>query len=226
MADLLVTSMMADGGLEAAFEASLIGKSDRFLKTLQKLSYLFCYPFFSIFPAEANDLELTGRCNNDAVWRIQTQVINNPLTQRAIDDAANKAKLRTPEAASNQFTSASVPLPQLVHQLLRNFSQQSLNALRNIGCCDETEETPSVANDPGLQLLLQFQRLLLIRLYSEDSFNVAASGLLFKYVAWLCDHTTENLEACSMLLAQQPSAVSGIMTAIRNSVVGRLLMNK
>jgi hypothetical protein len=27
-------------------------------------------------------------------------------------------------------------------------------------------------------------------------------------------------------LAQQPSAVSGIMTAIRNSVVGRLLMNK
>jgi hypothetical protein len=30
MADLLVTSMMADGGLEAAFEASLLGKSGRF----------------------------------------------------------------------------------------------------------------------------------------------------------------------------------------------------
>lgn len=29
MADLLVTSMMADGGLEAAFEASLLGKPDK-----------------------------------------------------------------------------------------------------------------------------------------------------------------------------------------------------
>jgi hypothetical protein len=179
--------------------------------------------FLSNFSAEANDLEINGRCNNDAVLRIQTQVVNNPLTQRAMDDAANKAKLRTPEAVSNQFTSSSVPLPQLVHQLLRNFSQQSLSALRNIGGCDETEETPPVASDPGLQLLLQFQRLLLIRLYSEDSFNVAASGLLFKYVSWLCDHTKENLEACSVLLGQQPSAVSGIMTAIRNSVVGMLI---
>lgn len=30
MADLLVTSMMADGGLEAAFEASLQGKRCKF----------------------------------------------------------------------------------------------------------------------------------------------------------------------------------------------------
>ncbi|XP_046453251.1 E3 ubiquitin-protein ligase HERC2-like isoform X2 [Daphnia pulex] len=44
MADLLVISMMADGGLQAAFEASLL--------------------------AEANDLEINGRCNNDAVLRI------------------------------------------------------------------------------------------------------------------------------------------------------------
>lgn len=195
MADLLVTSMMADGGLEAAFEASL--------------------------QVEANDLEMSGRVGNDTVWRVQTQVGNNPLTQRAMDDAANKAKLRTPEGAPNQLTSTSVPLPQLVRQLLKNFSQQSLITLRNIGCC--IEEPSPVANDPSLQLLLQFQRLLMIRLYSEDSFNLAASGLLFKYVTWLCEYATENLEACSMLLGQQPSIVGSLMTVLRNSVVGILL---
>lgn len=169
---------------------------------------------------EANDLEMSGRVGNDTVWRVQTQVGNNPLTQRAMDDAANKAKLRTPEGAPNQLTSTSVPLPQLVRQLLKNFSQQSLITLRNIGCC--IEEPSPVANDPSLQLLLQFQRLLMIRLYSEDSFNLAASGLLFKYVTWLCEYATENLEACSMLLGQQPSIVGSLMTVLRNSVVGTL----
>lgn len=143
----------------------------------------------------------------------------NPLTQRAMDDAANKAKLRTPEGAPNQLTSTSVPLPQLVRQLLKNFSQQSLSTLRNIG--SYSEEPSTIVNDPGLQLLLQFQRLLMIRLYSEDSFNHAASGLLFKYVAWLCDYAAENLEACSVLLGQQPSVVGSLMTIMRNSVVGK-----
>jgi hypothetical protein len=169
---------------------------------------------------EANDLEVSERVSNDVVWKIQTQMGTNPLTQRAIDDAANKAKLRSPEGAPNQLTSTSVPLPQLVRQLLKNFSQQSLSTLRNIG--SYSEEPSTIANDPGLQLLLQFQRLLIIRLYSEDSFNHAASGLLFKYVAWLCDYAADNLEACSVLLGQQPSVVGNLMTIMRNSVVGKL----
>lgn len=115
-----------------------------------------------------------------------------------------------------------MPLPQLVRQLLKNFSQQSLTALRNIGCNSEIE-VQSTITDPGLQLLLQFQRLLLIRLYSEElTFDVAVSGLLFKYVSWLCDHSTENLEACSSFLERQPSnsAISALMSIIGNSIVG------
>ena len=138
-------------------------------------------------------------------------------------DAANKAKLRTPEDKTNQFTSTSVPLPQLVRQLLKNFSQQSLSALRNIGCRSELLQ-PSI-NDPSLQLLLQFQRLLLMRLYSEETpANVAASGLLLKYMVWLCDHSSDNLKACSVFLEQQPksSAVGALMTVVRNSVVGNI----
>jgi hypothetical protein len=43
MADLLVTSMMADGGLEAAFEASLLGKSDRFQSSSKQMFYSYLY---------------------------------------------------------------------------------------------------------------------------------------------------------------------------------------
>ncbi len=177
--------------------------------------------------AEANDLEVNGRANNYAPWKIPNQPqLNNPLTQRAMDDAANKAKLRPPDDKANQFTSTTVPLPQLVRQLLKNFSQQSLSALQNIGCRNEIEVQPSV-NDPSLQLLLQFQRLLLVRLYSEEpSVNVTASGLLLKYMVWLCDHSSDNLEACSMFLEQQPNnnaVVSALMAVVRKSVVGKVI---
>lgn len=139
-----------------------------------------------------------------------------------MDDAANKAKLRPAEDKTNQSTSTTVPLPQLVRQLLKNFSQQSLSALRSIGCRTESEVLPAIT-DPGLQLLLQFQRLLLVRLYSEESsLHLAANGLLLQYMAWLCDHATDNLQLCSSLLDQQSDVnlISELMAVVRNSVVG------
>lgn len=118
-------------------------------------------------------------------------------------------------------------MPQLVRQLLKNFSQQSLSALRNIGCKSEIEVLPTIA-DPGLQLLLQFQRLLLLRLYTEESsHNLATSELLLQYMAWLCDHATDNLKACSLFLEQRPDVniISLLMTVMRNSVVGTMNLN-
>ncbi len=47
MADLLVTSMMTDGGLEAAFEASLLGKPDKI--NLIRVIFIVCfYQYFQL----------------------------------------------------------------------------------------------------------------------------------------------------------------------------------
>jgi hypothetical protein len=56
MADLLVTSMMADGGLEAAFEASLLGKPDK--TNLIRVIFIVC--FYQIFQLKQMILRSTA----------------------------------------------------------------------------------------------------------------------------------------------------------------------
>lgn len=167
---------------------------------------------------------------NYAHWKGANQPESMPVNSnsRVLDEAANKAKLRTLESNTILLASSTVPLPQLVRQLLKNFSQQSLTALRNIANKSENE-FPGTTMDPGLQLLLRFQRLLLIRLYSEESpIHPATTDLLLKYISWLCDHSAENLQACSSLLEQQNSLslMSFLMTVMRNSVVGKSSVEK
>ena len=74
--------------------------------------------------------------------------------------------------------------------------------------------------DPGLHLLLQFQRLLLVRIYSEKGENAAALGLLCKYLTWLCQHAMENIDVCIPLIQQHHNNIAvlaGLVTAIRNN---------
>ena len=138
------------------------------------------------------------------------------LEECNIGDGVNKT-LKSP---SSSQAAASVPLPQLVQQLLKNLSQQSLGALQRL----MGDEAPLAANDSGLDLLLQFQRLLLVRLYSQKSGHLdAAQALLSRYMAWLCGHAAENLQMCIPLIQQQRTnvtVVGGIVTLIRNNVIG------
>ena len=75
--------------------------------------------------------------------------------------------------AQQQQGLAAVPLAQLVQQLLKNLSQQSLQQLELLEAAHDSSSSSSSSaddsgsvNDSGLHLLLQFQRLLLVRLYS------------------------------------------------------------
>ena len=131
MADLLVTSLMAAGGLEAALEASLL--------------------------AEAVDAD-GGDWDDKKEWQHLQPPTFELVSQRAIDDAANKAKLVSTEdfGESGARPPGAVPLPQLVKQLLKNCSQQSLAAMRTVEGSLSPEESIPPASDPGICLLLQF----------------------------------------------------------------------
>ena len=198
MADLLVTSLMADGGLEAALEASLL--------------------------AEAVDADDAGGDWDDKKECQHPQPPTFELvSQRAIDDAANKAKLMSTEdfGDSGACPPGAVPLPQLVQQLLKNCSQQSLAAMRTVEGSLSPEESIPSASDPGISLLLQFQRLLLMRIYSPPV-DHAAHSLLTRYITWLCDHAADSLELSIQLLQQHRnlSVIGSIITMLRTSITG------
>ena len=104
------------------------------------------------------------------------------MSRRAMDDATNKAKLvnsKESDGAESSKTSATVALPNLIQQLLKNCGKRSLAALRSL----ETGAKPvdnhdDQVTDAAVNLLLHFQRLLIVRLYAADGVDYAAHQLL------------------------------------------------
>ena len=114
-------------------------------------------------------------------WESNTEyLLNSGLSRRTMDDTNNKAHPSL-IGTNDNFTLAFVPLPQLVYQLLKNCSQQSVIALQNVGAWIEAQEGhPN--NDPVLNLLITFQRLLLIRMFSEkELINPSSNRILSRY---------------------------------------------
>lgn len=147
------------------------------------------------------------------------------LPHRVKDTATRKTSLRMRSDGKMEqvYPSDCVRFPQLVQQLLRNCSRQSLNTLRNVEkSLDEKKYLPSTRSpDPGLLFLLQFQRLLLTRTYDEkEEFNPTAALVLSEYVAWLCGHATEHVELAIQLLEHQRNPCA-IVAVLRASVVGK-----
>lgn len=148
-------------------------------------------------------------------------------SQRAMDHAANQAKNRTISEEVVKDLPGTLPMPQLVRQLLKNCNQQSLSALRNIDSwiLDETPRVLAVS-DPGLHLLLQYQRLLLARVYAEkNTCKSNAVCLLSKYLFWLGGHVMDLVETCIRLLDEPQSnnfVVCAIVNILRTSILGKM----
>ena len=132
---------------------------------------------FCFIIAESSDLE-QNETDMTSDW---AEYLLNSESYKTKDDVKNKAhaSLHPTDDKNDNFTLAFV-LPQLIYQLLKNCSQQSLTALKNIGSF--VDQPPQHTTDPGIYLLLTYQRLLLIRMFSEKELvNPSASRLMTKY---------------------------------------------
>lgn len=169
---------------------------------------------------ERNDSDSSFECYADGAGE---RPYDACISQREKDDASNKAKLCLSVRPSETAEDCNVPLSQLIRQLLRNLSQQSLRKLQQANESTDPEEEDSSyfgETNPGLSFLLQFQRLLIGQLYSEDEREIqVAASLLSKYSAWLCSHAIENLQAFFQSVEQLPQ------TEYENSNASTLLFN-
>ncbi|XP_026277054.2 E3 ubiquitin-protein ligase HERC2 [Frankliniella occidentalis] len=122
----------------------------------------------------------------------------------------------------NTVPGATISLLHLVKQLLRSGSAQTLSALQNL--------TPVPKEQPSLNLLLRFQRLLIAQIYphsqskaQSDQDALGAESLLKKYICQLCRHASEILTVASEIAAGGAKHFAAVMAVLRTDVMYVLL---
>ncbi|XP_039600637.1 E3 ubiquitin-protein ligase HERC2 isoform X1 [Polypterus senegalus] len=205
MIDLLVSSLMADGGLESALNAAIT--------------------------AEIQDIEAKKEAQKEK--EIDEQEANASTLHRN-RTPLDKDLINTGiyESSSKQ----SLPLVQLVQQLLRNIASQTIARLkdvaRRISNCVEAEHS-SKERSASLDLLLRFQRLLISKLYAGVSGLQHSNGyspellgvgsLLKKYIALLCTHIGDLLPVATSIAFTGHRHFSEVSRIIEGDLTGVLL---
>uniref|UniRef100_UPI00358FCF6D E3 ubiquitin-protein ligase HERC2 n=1 Tax=Myxine glutinosa TaxID=7769 RepID=UPI00358FCF6D len=192
MTDLLVSSLMADGGLESALHAAIV--------------------------AEVQDIEVKKETQKEK--EIDEQEVGavsagEVVTDESLDHV--EVHLNKDILSSKLYLSPSdpgnLPLVQLVQQLLRNVAAQTVARLKRLPSAVATMDgrdahTETRERSASLELLLRFQRLLFSRFFpkaetppgsSTGSEVQGASLLLKKYMVLLRNHVASVLPvACSV----------------------------
>ncbi len=252
MTDLLVSSLMADGGLEVALLAAI--------------------------KAEVRDLEMFSEKEGDGD---KPEDVDLPMTEQAMLEAETKRAQEAAEEAgtfsgggrtrSSAKKASVIPLLHLVKQLIRNISMQtgaqlSEENLPSTTCCPgfalldsattaESDYDAVQAMDdssggscsgssgrrpemlPNLNLLLRFQRLLFCQLFPPppDKCNAetvadyerdlpGALSLLRKYTHMLSQHVLEVLPQASRMGGQSQKLYYAAATSLESAdPVGVLL---
>ncbi|CAH1776574.1 unnamed protein product, partial [Owenia fusiformis] len=201
MTNLLVSSLMADGGLETALETTIRLETQGIEEKQNKRC--------------ASESDLVGEATND----IKTQ------------DAILEVEIQN-EA---QHT---IPLLQLVQQLLRNssaYTYQKLNELsKDLNIKKEGSESCEATS---VDLLLRFQRLLVAKIFQAESSSqeattptvetdselLGAGILLKKYTMLMCAHVTDILPLATSLASYSSKHFSLVSQTISEDVAGLLL---
>ncbi|PKU46171.1 e3 ubiquitin-protein ligase herc2 [Limosa lapponica baueri] len=163
MIDLLVGSLMADGGLESALNAAIT--------------------------AEIQDIEAKKEAQKEK--EIDEQEANASTLHRS-RTPLDKDLINTGiyESAGKQ----SLPLVQLIQQLLRNIASQTIAKLkdvaRRISSCMDHEHC-SKERSASLDLLLRFQRLLVSKLYPGDCVGQAPNTYSSFFTGQSCRNNEE-----------------------------------
>ncbi|XP_068449211.1 E3 ubiquitin-protein ligase HERC2 isoform X3 [Clinocottus analis] len=205
MIDLLVSSLMADGGLESALNAAIT--------------------------AEIQDIEAKKEAQKEK--EVDEQEADASTLQRC-RATLDKDLINTGiyESAGKQ----SLPLVQLVQQLLRNIASQTVARLkdvaRRISSYLEAERV-SKERSASLDLLLRFQRLLVSKLYLGVSGTESANGynpellgvgsLLKKYIALLCTHIGDILPVATSIASTGRRHFAEVSRVIEGDLTGVLL---
>uniref|UniRef100_A0A3Q1BBT6 HECT-type E3 ubiquitin transferase n=1 Tax=Amphiprion ocellaris TaxID=80972 RepID=A0A3Q1BBT6_AMPOC len=197
MIDLLVSSLMADGGLESALNAAIT--------------------------AEIQDIEAKKEAQKEK--EIDEQEANASTMHRC-RTMLDKDLINTGiyESAGKQ----SLPLVQLVQQLLRNIASQTIARLkdvaRRISNYLEAEHV-SKERSASLDLLLRFQRLLVSKLYLgvNDPELLGVGSLLKKYIALLCTHIGDILPVATSIASTGRRHFAEVSRVIEGDLTGVLL---
>ncbi|KAM4682548.1 E3 ubiquitin-protein ligase HERC2 isoform 7-T7 [Amazona ochrocephala] len=205
MIDLLVGSLMADGGLESALNAAIT--------------------------AEIQDIEAKKEAQKEK--EIDEQEANASTLHRS-RTPLDKDLINTGiyESAGKQ----SLPLVQLIQQLLRNIASQTIVKLkdvaRRISSCMDHEHC-NKERSASLDLLLRFQRLLVSKLYPGDCVGQAPNtygpdllgvgSLLKKYTALLCTHIGDILPVATSIASTSHRHFAEVSRVVDGDLTGILL---
>ncbi|KAF4799999.1 E3 ubiquitin-protein ligase HERC2 [Turdus rufiventris] len=205
MIDLLVGSLMADGGLESALNAAIT--------------------------AEIQDIEAKKEAQKEK--EIDEQEANASTLHRS-RTPLDKDLINTGiyESAGKQ----SLPLVQLIQQLLRNIASQTIAKLKDVArrissCMDQ--EIYSKERSASLDLLLRFQRLLVSKLYPADCVGqvpntyspdlLGVGSLLKKYTALLCTHISDILPVATSIACTSHRHFAEVSCVVDGDLTGILL---
>ncbi|XP_038055580.1 E3 ubiquitin-protein ligase HERC2-like [Patiria miniata] len=212
MMDLLVGSLMADGGLESALDAS-VHSEVRELESQKEKDI-----------AEPPPGTEGGKGGRGGVT----------------EGEAEKRTIREEQQRTSKDISMSIPLLQLVQQLLKNASSITLSKLQELSVDFSKSDPPPIMvkneKSTSMELLLKFQRLLVCFLFPFDSQRrksacgqatssetLGAVSLLRKYISLLSAHIHDVLPAASDLAARTPKQFPAVASIIESDLSGVLL---
>ncbi|KAM9264683.1 E3 ubiquitin-protein ligase HERC2 isoform 3-T3 [Cariama cristata] len=130
----------------------------------------------------------------------------------------------------------SLPLVQLIQQLLRNIASQTIAKLKDVArrissCMDQ--EHYSKERSASLDLLLRFQRLLVSKLYPGDCVGqvsntyspdlLGVGSLLKKYTALLCTHIGDILPVATSIASTSHRHFAEVSRVVDGDLTGILL---
>ena len=181
MTDLLVSSLMADGGLKTSLLAAI--------------------------KVEMAELEKDGGEKEDKT-DLDKGYDNTLMTEQAQLESESKRAAEVTGRGWEERTTA-IPLLYLVRQLLRNSSHHTLANINCVAREDIQGSLPgSGGSQASLNLLLKFQRLLIAELYSGNCSEYGGDceleqrmegilALLRKYLNLICSHVLEIVPSAS-----------------------------
>lgn len=230
MIDLLVSSLMADGGLEMALNAAIK---------------------FEVQEAEWSE--------KNKVIQSSTISSTNSIGGSNVSPRKNMrdppSARRSCDNSMSDDQSATLPLLHLVRQLLRNASTQTLMRLQAIAPDNMSMISSAVLVDshhernggltgaasgtvgelsPSIQLLLRFQRLLVSHLFPvecsvspkhalQESEVEGAGWLLRKYLSLLVGHVSDTLSIATSLATINTRLTALTCAILQRDITGLLL---
>ncbi|XP_059157195.1 E3 ubiquitin-protein ligase HERC2-like isoform X2 [Physella acuta] len=218
MTDLLVSSLMADGGLETALHLAIKAEVKGMDDSKEKES----------------DIKIKEDSSHEKIGETTIEVKSDvPLLDVQLGDGSDDRE-------------TTIPLLQLVHQLFRNSSTHTLTKLQEeakcVGIKNPDSETPE--NCPSLDLLLQFQRLLVSRIFHNKSLTegsddlrtskeghngeigyemLGAASLLRKYCSLLVAHVSNILPTASSVGEMSTRSFANVSAVLCKDITGVLL---